>query len=185
MRHWLFTNTTYGTWLPGNERGSVTSVRDRRLGESLHGTRREHDQPGMPWEGHIPGIQRSASALLKAPPIFLSLAQAEILLAQFQDTARYRERTLHAVSIMHNHWHMVVTVPGDPDPDRVLSDFKAYGTRALNRAFGRQPSGTWWTMRGSKRKLANAAALASAVNYTLYKQSNPLVVWSPELGRIV
>lgn len=180
MRHWLFTNTTYGTWLPGNERGSVTSVRD-----ISRGSRIEHDQPDTPWEGHIPGIERSALALLKAPPIFLSLAQAEIVLAQFQETALYRDRTLHAVSIMPNHWHMVVTLPGDPDPDRVLSDFKAYASRVLNRKYGRPTSKTWWTMRGSKRKLATEAALASAINYTLYKQPNPLVVWSPELGRIV
>ncbi len=185
MRHWLFTNTTYGTWLPGNERGSVTSVRDRRPDDAICGTRREHDQPGDPWEEHLPGIQQSALSLLKCPPIFLTLSHAEILLAQFQETACYRERTIRAISIMPNHWHMVVAVPGDPDPDRVQSDFKAYGTRALNRAFGRQPSGTWWTMRGSKRKLANGVALASAINYTLYKQPHPLIVWSPELGCIV
>jgi REP element-mobilizing transposase RayT len=180
MRHWLFTNTTYGTWLPGNKRGSVTSVRDATVISRI-----EHDQPGTPWEGHIPGIECSAAALLKAPPLFLTLRQAEIVLAQFQETALYRERTLHAISIMHNHWHMVTTVPGDPDPNRLLTDIKAYASRALNREYGKPPSSTWWTMRGSKRKLASAAALAGAINYTLYKQPNPLVVWSPELGRIV
>jgi len=30
MRSWLLSNTFYGTWLPGDERGSVTSVRDAR-----------------------------------------------------------------------------------------------------------------------------------------------------------
>lgn len=185
MRHWFFTNTTYGTWLPGNERGSVTSVRDRRVGELVEGSRREHDQIGTPWEGHIPGIYSSATGLLKCPPIFLTLAQAEILLVQFQETSEYRERTLHAISIMQNHWHMVVTVPGDPEPDRILTDFKAYGSRALNREYGKPPSRTWWTMRGSKRKLASETALANAINYALYKQPNPLVVWSLEHGRIV
>jgi REP element-mobilizing transposase RayT len=185
MRHWLFTNTTYGTWLPGNERGSVTSVRDRRSDELPTGSRLEHDQFGTPWEQHIPGIHSNATSLLKCPPIFLTLSHAEILLAQFIETAKYRERTLHAVSIMSNHWHMVVTVPGDPDPNRVLTDIKAYASRALNRVYGKPASNTWWTMRGSKRKLATDAALAGAINYTLYKQPNPLVVWSPEHGRII
>ena len=30
MRNWLLSNTCYGTWLPGDRRGSVTSVRDLR-----------------------------------------------------------------------------------------------------------------------------------------------------------
>ena len=152
MRHWLFTNTTYGTWLPGSERGSVSSVRDRRAGDPMLATRQEHDQSGEPWESALPGIYRSATSLLKCPPIYLTLTQSENLLAQFQETARYRDRTLLAVAIMTNHWHLVVTVPGDPEPDRVLTDFKAYGSRPLNREFGKPASGTWWTMRGSKRK---------------------------------
>ena len=40
-------------------------------------------------------------------------------------------------------------------------------------------------MLGSKRKLATDAALANAISYTLYKQPNPLIVWSPEHGRII
>lgn len=28
MTTWLFTSTTYGTWLPGDPRGSVTRVLD-------------------------------------------------------------------------------------------------------------------------------------------------------------
>ncbi len=185
MRHWLFTNTTYGTWLPGNERGSVTSVRDRRAQDRASSSRMEHDQPGKPWEVSIPGIYRSSSSLLKGPPIFLTLSHADALLSQLRETALYRSRTLHAVAIMKNHWHVVVTVPGDPDPDRVLTDFKAYGSRALNQKFGKPTSGTWWTMRGSKRKLPDGAASATATHYVLYKQPNPLIVWSPELGRII
>ncbi len=30
MTTWLLTSTTYGTWLPGDPRGSVTSVLDFR-----------------------------------------------------------------------------------------------------------------------------------------------------------
>jgi len=185
MRHWLLTSTTYGTWLPGNARGSVTSVRDRRTGDLHTSSRLEHDRPGQSWEDSIPGIFRSSQALLKAPPIYLNPTKAEVLLSQFQETAQYRERTLHAVSIMPNHWHIVVTVPGDPDPERMLTDFKAYGSRALNRQFGQPASKTWWTMRGSKRKLATDQALTGAIHYVLYKQPHPLIAWSPDLGRLV
>jgi REP element-mobilizing transposase RayT len=133
----------------------------------------------------LPELHRSAKALLKGPPIYLKTAQAELLLTQFQETAVCRGWELLAVSIMANHFHLVVKVSGDPDHDRVLADFKAYGTRALNRAYGKPASETWGTGRGSKRKLPNEGAVTGGVNYVLYKQAHPLVVWSPELGRIV
>jgi REP element-mobilizing transposase RayT len=185
MRFWLLTNTTYGTWLPGDRRGSVTSVRDFRSDDAPSSVRFEHDRPGEAWEQSLPGLYRSAREAMKGRPIYLDLAQAGIVLAQFQETAGYRKWTLHAVAIMANHFHVVIEVPGDPDPRKVLADLKAYGTRVLNRKFGRPASGTWWTSRGSKRKLPDARAVASAIEYVLYKQQRALVVWSLELGRLV
>jgi REP element-mobilizing transposase RayT len=185
MRFWLLSNTTYGTWLPGDARGSVTSVRDRRPGDQPTSVRFEHDIPGEPWEDEIPGLQRTALENMKGPPIFLDLEKAEVVLAQFQETARHRGWTIQAVAIMHNHFHKVVQVRDDPDPGKILADFKAYGSRALNRRYGKPPSETWWTTKGSKRKLQDERAVENAINYVLYKQPRPLVVWSPELGRII
>jgi REP element-mobilizing transposase RayT len=185
MRFWLLTNTTYGTWLPGNSRGSVTSVRDRRPSDVATTSRLEHDKPGEPWEGPVPGLLCSAAALMKGPPIYFTLAQAELLLGQFQETARYRGRTLHAVAIMANHIHLVVEVDDDPDPDRMLADFKAYGSRVLNGNYGEPASETWWTTKGSTRKLADDRAVVGGIHYVLYKQPNPLVIWSPKHGRLV
>jgi REP element-mobilizing transposase RayT len=185
MRYWLLSNTTYGTWLPGDRRGSVTSVRDLRPSDEESSSRVEHDVPGEPWEDPLPSLERSARAQMKGPPIYLDVEKAEVLLKQFQETAAYRGWNLHAVAIMANHWHIVVEVADDPEPRKILADFKAYGTRALNREFGKTPAETWWTDKGSKRKLPDERAVENATNYVLYKQPNPLVVWSRELGRIV
>jgi REP element-mobilizing transposase RayT len=185
MRHWLLSNTTYGTWLPGDSRGSVTSVRDLRPDDEPSPFRFEHNMPGAPLEDAIPGLQLSALAQMKAPRIYLDLAKAEVLLGQFQETAAHRAWALRAVAIMRNHFHIVVQVADDPAPRKILADFKAYGTRALNRAYGKTPAETWWTDKGSKRKLAEERALANAIHYVLYKQPQPLVVWSPEHGRLV
>src|SRR5262245_59603021 len=111
-RYWLLTWTTYGTWLPGDPRGSVTSVRDGP------GPRVEHDQPGMPWEGPLPGLYASAQDALKGPPIFLTRDQAEVLLAQFRETTAYRHWDLLGVAVMAQHIHQVVGVGGDPDPEK-------------------------------------------------------------------
>jgi REP element-mobilizing transposase RayT len=185
MRSWLLSNTTYGTWLPGDERGSVTSVRDRRPGEAVGPSRLEHDLPGEPWEEPIAGLNRCARELMRGPPIYLTLPQAEALLDQLQETASHRGWTLRAVAIMANHFHIVVQVEGDPSPKKILADFKAYATRTLSERFGSPASETWWTTKGSKRKLPNDQAVNAAIHYVLYKQEYPLVVWSPETGRIV
>ena len=122
---------------------------------------------------------------MKGPPIYLDREKAEMLLAQFQETAAHRGWTLRAVSIMANHFHMVVQVEDDKDPRKLLADFKAYGSRVLNRKYGKPPSESWWTEKGSKRKLPDDRAIEAAINYVLNKQPNPLVVWSSEQGRLV
>jgi hypothetical protein len=66
---------------------------------------------------------------------------------------------------MANHTHLLVGVPGDPDPETLLRDFKAYASRALNRRWGKPTSGTWWTESGSKRKKEGELAIREAVVY--------------------
>jgi hypothetical protein len=83
---------------------------------------------------------------------------------------------------MFNHFHIVVGVPGDPDPGKILGDFKSWATRTLSKCFGAPPSKTWCTEHGSKRKLPDARAIAAAEHYVLYEQPNPLLTWSPETG---
>jgi REP element-mobilizing transposase RayT len=180
MWYWLLTSTTYGTWLPGDTRGSVTSVRERRIGESLGRSRVEHDKPGEAWEASIAGLQRTAIANLKSEPVLLDRSQAEVVLMQFRETCAFRKWELLAGSVMANHFHLVIAAADDPDPRKMLNDLKAYGSRALNEKFGQPKSQKkWWTANGSKRKLPDERAVAAAVNYVLHKQPNPLAVYSP------
>ena len=177
-RYWFLTSTTYGSWLPGDERGFVSSWRDQS------GQRVIHNIPGTPYDADMPALERNAEQLLKGDPIRFTLAQAEALLEQFLETAGYRKWQLLAAGIMANHVHLVVGVPGDPDPKKVLGDFKSYGSRVLNGRWGTPGSGTWWTHKGSKRKLSDEDAVLAAVNYVLH-QEYPLVIWTapiPELG---
>lgn len=184
-RHWFFTWTTYGSWLPGDKRGFVSNLRDGAGGYE------RHNIPGTPFDASLPNLENFARRHLKCPPIRLLLDQAEALLVQFQETADCRRRQLLAVGIMANHLHLVVGVPGDPKPADILRDFKAYGSRALNRRWTKPKSDTWWTDSGSKRKLPDEQAVLAAVKYVI-EQEYPLVIWTaaiPELnlpgGRIV
>jgi REP element-mobilizing transposase RayT len=98
------------------------------------------------------------------------------LFRQFQETSAKRGWLLLAAAVMANHVHLVVGVPGDPDPAVILRDYKAYGSRSLNRRWAKPASDTWWTESGSKRKLSRDENVAAAVRY-VRDQPHPLVVW--------
>ena len=86
---------------------------------------------------------------------------------------------MYALAIMKNHVHLVVGVPGDPEPDTLLRDFKSYGSRRLNRLVGTPDSGTWWTAGGSRRILRDPEAVRTVVEY-VRNQRNPLLIWIGE-----
>ena len=184
-RYWFLTWTMYGNWLPGDARGFVSNVRD---GE---GPEVRHNKPGTEYDSNLPGLQRAARAKVVGAPVRIAVAQAEALFEQFQETESFRGWRLFAVGIMANHCHLVVGVPGDPDPENLLRDFKSYGSRKLNTHWPRPASGTWWTESGSKRKLPTHESVLAAIRYVL-DQEFPLLIWTtavPELnlpgGRVV
>lgn len=53
-RYWLLTSTTYGTWLPGDERGFVSPVPE------LAGPSKRHNQPGTEYDENVPGFKNAA-----------------------------------------------------------------------------------------------------------------------------
>jgi hypothetical protein len=171
-RYWLLTWTTYGTWLPGDPRGFVSDIRDSQ-GRSVR-----HNVPGTPFDADMPALEGAARRAMVGQSVWLGSAEAEILCKQFQETAIFRGWTLFAVAIMRNHVHVVLGVPGDPEPERLLQDFKSYGSRALGKQ-GCKPAGArWWTRSGSKRKLPCYEAVCAASDCVTRQQAEPLVVWS-------
>jgi len=120
-------------------------------------------------------LRESARKLLKASPIYLDGAKAEIIIAQFQETAKYRTWEMHALAIMNNHFHIVVTADEEIQSADILGDFKSYASRILNRRYGKPASGTWWTESGSRRPLPHQKALEEAVDYVQYR--NPIRSW--------
>ncbi len=109
-------------------------------------------------------------------PIELDGAKAAAVLDQFHETANHRGWKLLAVSIRSACVHIVVNVPGDPDPAKVLQDFKSYGSRRLNQVFGKAPSGLWWTGNSARRKIKDATAVKATINDIISKE-NLLVTW--------
>ena len=169
-RYWLITWTCYGTWLPGDARGFVSYV-------EVDGGRTIHNVPGTPFDADMPNMKAFAQSIMKGPPVRLDERDADSLIEQYQETSRIRGWELQAASVMFNHTHVVVGVPGDPDPKRILETLKSWATRAVKKRQPLPPNGTFWTVNGSKRKLKNDDAVRDGVVYVVRKQPNPLAIW--------
>jgi REP element-mobilizing transposase RayT len=170
-RHWLITWTCYGTWLAGARQGFVSHVKDEE------GKLVIHNIPGTPYDANMPALEAHVRSQMKGPPVSLDQPAAAAIIAQYQETCKVRRWELQAASVMSNHTHLVVGVPGDPDPQSVLDTLKSWATRALKKLRPLPPNGTFWTARGSKRKLKNETAVRSPVIYVVRKQPNPLEAW--------
>jgi REP element-mobilizing transposase RayT len=178
-RHYLITWTCYGQWLPGDRRGFVGNF---RLDDGTRISLNEHDTPYAPGQ---PDLENWTRLRMKGEPVALDRPEASAMIEQFQETARIRNWLLEAASVMFNHAHLVVGVPGDPEPDRVRETFKSWATRAVKRLRPVPPNGTFWTAKGSNPKLPDAAAVRAAVVYVARKQPNPLAtVWAPHWRKL-
>ena len=154
---YLITFRCYGTWLHGDERGSV----DRH--HRFHGT------PGLP-----PSALRRKHdrELLKQPPVKLNSGQREVVKGAIRETCTIRKWQLWTANVRTNHAHAVITA--NKKPDAVLGALKANATRSLREA------GLWtselspWEFRGSKKYLWSEEQLADAIAYVEFDQGPPL-----------
>ncbi len=176
-RYWLITWTTYGTWLAGDERGFVSNVYADDDGPEVR-----HNVPGTDCDRSMPLLQQYVRDHMIGNPFYLNKEQADALIAQYKDTARIRKYELRAASVMSNHTHLVVGVPGDPDPHHLRELFKSWATRALKKKWPLPASGEFWTAKGSVRKKVGEAVVA-AVIYVARRQPNPLAVFVGENWR--
>jgi REP element-mobilizing transposase RayT len=171
-RYWLVTWTCYGQWLSGDARGFVANIRDEN-GQSVR-----HNTPGTEYDRDMPRLENWMRQRMTGEPITLHLQESSILVAQFQETALIKKWSLEAASVMFNHIHLVVGVPGDPDPDTIRELFKSWATRALLKHRPKPSNGTFWTAKGSERKLKDDVAVRTAVIYVAKKQPRPLATWA-------
>lgn len=119
---------------------------------------------------------------MTGPPIVLDLDSAAIVLRAIRSQTDFREFALGAGAVMADHVHVVVGVPGDPDPSDLLRILKAYASRALTAERGKPASGTWWTQSGSNRRLRGETHVQAAIEY-VRRQSRPLALWAMDRDR--
>jgi len=150
----------YGHWLHGAARGSVDP---------------EHNTADMPWLPPDPEVESGERQRMTQPPYVMDADRRRVVLAAIKSVCDFRGWTLHAIHVRTSHVHVVVT--GAQTPERMMNDFKAYASRALNNAGFGDSNRKRWTRHGSTRYINRETYLAAAINYVLNKQGEPMQRW--------
>jgi hypothetical protein len=152
----FLTWTTYGSWLPGDDRGWADSLGHLRAAE--------------------PTRTLQASRLLAERPLALGVHQQSVVADVIAAHCKIRGWTLHAISCRSQHVHVVVTAAGVA-PEDVMTQFKAWATRRLKAASAddriQSNRRRWWSECGSKRWIYDVAGLEAVVTYVTERQDKP------------
>ena len=150
---YFITWTTYGTWLPGDERGWVKRGAGLRLPDPI--------------------IKSSAASRMIEDVCVLDSEQRALVEKTISDHCTIRGWRLHAVSCRSNHVHVVVTA--ERKPEDVRDQFKAWCTRKLKELWRTRGSSEpvrekWWTEKGSCRYIGDEDSLEAVALYVLEAQ---------------
>ncbi|KAA1258012.1 hypothetical protein LF1_05030 [Rubripirellula obstinata] len=140
---YFLTWTTYGTWLPGDDRGW-----------------RKRDEP----ESQPPNalFRSMAEADMTEPAFILSVTDRATVKETIQKHCHIRGWPLHVANPRTNHVHVVVTAPGYK-PETVRDQLKAWCTRNLKETYSDREK--FWTEGASRRYLNTEEELEAAIMY--------------------
>ncbi|MGZ5437717.1 MAG: hypothetical protein ACXWID_13845 [Pyrinomonadaceae bacterium] len=154
----LITFRSHGTWLHGDERGSVNRFRNQYKSRRL--------PPEKKW-------RETNTERLRHEPVILDADQRGCVEAAARETCEFRKWLLHAINVRTNHAHLVVSI-GAKKPELALNAFKANATRRMKKAGCWKRDDSPWADKGSTRYLWNEKSVARAIDYVLYGQGDDL-----------
>ncbi len=154
---YLITFRAYGTWLHGDERGSIDRFHNR------YGT------PDIPADERW---HRHNEQMMKLEPVKLNDVRRAAIKEALKETCEFRKWRLHAANVRTNHVHAVVSTPCAPEI--VLRALKANATRKMREAGCWTSTQTPWAEKGSKRWLWTYNQLEAAIAYVVDGQGVPL-----------
>ena len=155
---YLITFRCYGTWLNGDERGSIDRL---------------HNQYKSPYMSASENFVKFNQEELKGEPGSLNAKQRAAVESAIREVCNHRNWILRAINVRTNHVHAVVST-GDTNPARALNNFKSYSTRKMRENGCWQPQHSPWSNKGSKRWLWNDRSVETAVGYVINGQGDEL-----------
>jgi REP element-mobilizing transposase RayT len=155
---YFITFRCYGTWLHGDERGSVDRKNYNRFGT-------RNIPPTKKWVEH-------EAPLLKHPPVKLNEKQRPVVENAIAEVCAYRRCVLYAVQARTNHVHCVVSA--GVVPERIMGSSKSYATRQLREKGLVSADSTLWSRHGSTIYMWTEKHIELAVDYVLNCQGEKL-----------
>ena len=147
-RAYLITFTTYGTWVHGDERGSVD---------------RENNIPGTALLTPSVSRRRMVTGLMKSHEVKLDREHRNIVQKTIERVCAHFAWELHTANVRTNHVHIVVSAP--ESPERVMNVLKSWTTRSLVAAKLVKRGTKMWTRHGSTRYLWKERDVRTACRY--------------------
>ena len=155
---YFITFRTHGTWLHGDQRGSV-----ERHGRNIYGTPRIALDP-------VFSVKMDQNMVTE--PIILDGRHRTVVESAIRAVCNFRSYGLIAINVRTNHAHSVVSAAAKPNV--VMNAFKANTTRELRTAGLIAADRTVWSRGGSTRYLWKPENVERAVHYTLHGQGEDL-----------
>ena len=128
----------------------------------------QHRIPGCPMPHGDAELESHWLTRLREAPLYLDEASRFLTMGALLSVCKHRAWLPHAIHVRTTHVHAVIT--GSIKPERILSDLKAYATRALRFRTGESPRRCYWANHGSTRYLWKQTGLHAAIDYTLNRQ---------------
>lgn len=153
----FITFTTYGTWLHGDERGSVD--------------RKRKDYPGrvLPADPQLETANRNR---MKQAEFRLDAAMRKCVRQAIEKDCAKRGDVLVALNVRSNHVHVIVRTR--MGRRKRLNQMKAWATRALREEGLVDKDRRVWTAGGNVRILVEEDDVRSAIDYVKNRQGPPL-----------
>ena len=153
---YFITFTTYGSWLHGDNRGSVL-IKEKSpcvIGacEQLHQYTQQH---------------------LKHPPVQFNEEQRHIVCNTMIRHCDLRQWRLLALHVRSNHVHALVR--SQAEIERVMGELKAWATRCLHRTG--HDFASVWTQHGSTQYIFTDAKLYEKAYYIIHEQGEPMALF--------
>lgn len=147
---------TYGSRLHGDRRGSMDRRTFNRFGSQVRPPNEK--------------LQRSDRRMMKAASFRLERRLRKIVESAIAQVCTHREIALYVVNVRSNHVHVVVSA-GDV-PEKLMTAFKAYSTRAMRAAGEIGESEKIWSRHGSTKYLWTEQQIGDAVAYVKFEQGD-------------
>lgn len=155
---YLITIRCYGTWLHGDDRGSMD--------------RGEHNRYGAPKIAPKPALRKSDETMSSARQFELGTRHRKAVKEAIQEVCEFRGHRLFALNVRSNHAHAVVSA--GKKVELIMHSFKAYATRKLRSSGLIDKDTKVWSRHGSTRYLWTDNHIENAVEYVLYGQGDDL-----------